>query len=294
VGWRDPHRLFEWSPDPERVEVWTDTTSQDEPAYAWVRVDRDGRVVSSYPLGNARAPMLADLDGDGHDELISWVRTSGSPEPPVVAWSLDPGRDPRHVSRRAMMLAETQSPEDVERALPFIQGPFVAPTESSRVEWIVLSLQRATPEQFRALVLPRGLRVCEHSFDEPAEGVWRRLLRCAVVPRSQMNAVVVHSLTFGFGVFAEYEETPLPYGVAPEREADDDREWREEAFQFNRMTGRLHCAPEASRIRCGMWRDDVPSRGGHSPYWVFEGRGARRRLVEIGWWLPDPGNGDDG
>lgn len=159
----------------------------------------------------------ADLDLLAVDE-------SGSPEPPVVAWSLDPGRDPRHVSRRAMMLAETQSPEDVERALPFIQGPFVAPTESSRVEWIVLSLQRATPEQFRALVLPRGLRVCEHSFDEPAEGVWRRLLRCAVVPRSQMNAVVVHSLTFGFGVFAEYEETPLPYGVAPEREADDDRE----------------------------------------------------------------------
>jgi hypothetical protein len=274
--------------------VWTGTIDHDEHEYAWVRIDPAGRVVSSNPLPGARAPMLADLDGDQRDELIAWRMSSGSPDPPVVAWSLDPGRDPRAVGRRAMMLAEARSPQDVERALPFIQAPFVAPAEDSRVEWTVLSLQRATPEQFRALVPPVGLRVCEHAYDESLEGDWRRAIRCATVPRAQMNAVVVHSLTFGFGVFAEYEERPRPYGFVPEHEADDDRQWREEAFRFSAMTGWLHCAPEGVRVRCGMWRDDVPSSGGHSPYWLFEGRGARRRLVEIGWWLPEPGTGDMG
>lgn len=275
--------------------MWTGTTEQGVPEYAWVRIDPAGRVVSSNPLGTAgRDPMLADLDGDGHDDLVFWTGNEGPQDPTIFAWSIEPGRDPRSFARRAMMLEGLRSPEEVERALPFIQGPFVAPTGDSRVEWIVLSLQRATPEQFQALVPPAGLRMCEHAFEGSSERGWRRVPRCATIPRARMNAVVVHSLTFGFGVFADYEEAPRPDSSVPERETDEDREWREEAFRFSRMTGRLHCAPEGARVRCGMWQDYVPSPGGHSPYWLFEGRGARRRLVEIGWWLPEPGTGDMG
>jgi hypothetical protein len=241
---------FEWPPRGTTAVLGAGGTSK----VFWSSPAGTGNV--ALPREAARA-VLRDVDGDGVSELVVFAKQPAATpewfEDVAMTWILGvapSGKPARMTSLEYQVLGATDeaSFERELRGLSTLGDPSTMPLPK-----IVVRLGKATPQEMRALVGPKGLKLCQ-----------RRAERRSCVPIAQRSIDARRSAEIAQrgGTFARFacddcEEALQPPACQPDEEHRD-------------------------RVRCGA---DVGGPAGGE--WIFEKSGDRFRLAEVGSWAED-------
>ncbi len=225
---------------------------------AWEPSPGHDEVSVSTPFPEGARPLrveVLDVTGDGASDAVVWFDPATLPtEQPahstVVFTRGDSRREPTRATWTSLALGVVAD-EAALRAAASTARAFVTPENAPSLDAVMLRLGFATPAQFRSLVAPRGLTLC----DSAAGNAHPHYHRCRTYPAAAItDALYADRIRATITLFeAPHDPDDSPLVDSAER-----------------------CRAVRNDVVCG-----VPTGGPASTVVVFTGPAAARRIARV-------------
>ncbi len=134
--------------------------------FTWYRKSETGAAPAdrAFPLGELEpiAVTAIDVTGDGRKELVVFANRGGEVSSTLEIFELPPGRDqPLILMRETAALDGAKTEQDVTRLLPLGRGLPKPEIAIASLTALVGRASFASLPQFRALLGPQGLQLCD-------------------------------------------------------------------------------------------------------------------------------------
>lgn len=150
--------------------------------FTWYRKSEVGPAPTerAFPLGEIEPTAVAAIDvtGDGRNELVVFVSRGGEVSSTLEIFELPPGlTQPLMLMRETAALDGAKTEQDVKRLLPLGRGLPKPEIATASLTALVGRASFATAAQFRELIGPQGLQICDDVAEnyENARRTCRRL-----------------------------------------------------------------------------------------------------------------------